>query len=102
MRGENVFVDSNTNEPDRTDSRYCWKHKLNLDNLDKPTERDKKLIASIELKPFKTTMKNGVVIMGRACPRCHNQIIVKTDVQLGSKEGIIKVPKEGENADIYL
>lgn len=62
---------------DRTNAIYCWRHPLQLENIDNPTESDKKKIESVRLQPFKRLdTKTGEKVLGRSCPRCGNTVYV--------------------------
>ena len=63
--------------PQTTEASYCWLHKIHLENFKNPTERDRKIISSIRLVPFKRIEK-GVMVMGRTCIRCGNTVYVNT------------------------
>lgn len=81
MKGENVFMDKGVQPVDHSKSFYCHRHKLKFDDPEKmSSERDKRLIESIALKPFKGYDKNGKVMYGRMCGRCHFTINVEPEV----------------------
>lgn len=102
FKGQNVLMNPGSEQGDHANAKWCWMHKLNLDNIDRPTERDKKLIASIEFKPFKAYDKAGNLIMGRKCPRCGNTIMVENPLITASKQSILEVPQGNEYADLHL
>ncbi len=102
LKGDHIFMNPGVEKVDHTGAKYCWQHRLQLDNIDKPTDRDKKLIASVTLKPFKITDKKGNVVLGRSCPRCHNTIYVKSTLTTEKDLGILILPEEEKNVDIHL
>ena len=62
-------------QPDHTSDEYCWLHPKAKDPAkDKLTAEDKNYLESIRLVPTKTIDKDGTIILGRACKRCHNSI----------------------------
>ncbi len=82
---------------DRTKQMWCWLHPLQLDNIDNPTERDKKLIEAIRLIPFKQIdPKTGEVRLGRSCKKCGNTVWADPNKQgkEASIEGYTTEPKE--------
>lgn len=100
-RGENITLEKGSENIDRSNAQWCWLHNLQLDNIDKPTERDKRLIASVRLKPYKGKDKNGKLIIGRSCPRCGNIIIVNSPLLDSQKHSIIN-SGETENGSLLL
>jgi len=86
MEGQQIFLPKGNENIDRSKAQYCWLHKLQLDDIDHPTIRDKKLIESVRLIPFKSKDKYGIVTLGRSCKRCGNQIIV--DSSLNPKDNM--------------
>lgn len=74
FKGQNVMLNPGVEQTDRTNAIWCWMHKLNLDDIDNPTERDKRLIQSTEFKTVKVTEKNGIIKAYKVCPRCHNTV----------------------------
>lgn len=86
---------------DHSKSQWCWRHNLQLDNIDKPTDRDKKLIESVRLRPFKRYEK-GKLIMGRSCPRCGNTLILSDPLQEATKSSILEVPQGEEYGNLSM
>lgn len=90
-KGQNIFLEKGQETVDRSAFKYCWLHKLKLDDINHPTERDKKLIESIKLKPVKSFDKFGKPQLARTCGRCGNTVIIPDALQLASKGSILEV-----------
>lgn len=102
IKAKNVMINPGVESVDRSKTIFCWRHNLQLDDIDHPTERDKKLIKSVTLKPFKSTDKYGNKVMGRSCPRCGNTVMLKSPLLDSTKESIIELPGEKDNAHLSL
>ena len=96
-RGEIIDHSEKNSDPvDRSNEDYCWLHPLKLEDKNNPTERDKKLIESVRLRPVKSHGKDGSVRMGRQCPRCGNFVPVSSPLQSNAEESIILVPDKND------
>lgn len=97
FKGQNIQINPGVEKIDHSKANFCWLHNLKIDDIDNPTPRDKKLIESIRLQPFKAYDKSGNLILGRSCPRCKLTIIVDNKLIDSTKEGIILIPGEKDN-----
>ena len=61
---------------DHRADQWCHRHRLRLDNIDNPTERDKRLIESIRYKIIKQEQRDGTIKIMKVCPRCSAIITV--------------------------
>lgn len=97
-----IVVNPGNEAIDRSKSTWCWMHKLNLENVDHPTERDKRIIETTRFKPFKRKdPKTNEIVYGRMCPRCGNTLMTEPDpLQLATETSILKVPEGKEYADV--
>lgn len=100
FKGQSVNINPGE-KIDHSKANFCWRHNLQLDNIDDPTPRDKKLIESVRLQPFKTYDKKGKVTLGRSCPKCGNTIIVENSLLDSAKTSII-ISDTKEYADLRL
>lgn len=87
MKNKNTVINPGSEPIDRSDPIWCWLHELKLENIDRPTERDKKLIESTRLIPYKNVDKNGIINRGKICGRCGNAILIKDTNEGASLEG---------------
>jgi hypothetical protein len=78
--GQNMIINPGGENVDRQDATWCWLHKLKLENIDHPTDRDKKLIESVAFVIHKVTEKDGSITSMKVCPRCGNTIVLKKPV----------------------
>lgn len=78
MKGENVFLNKGVEKVDHKNDKYCHRHDLRLDDIDHPTLRDKRLIASITYKTVKTEDKDGKISIDKMCPRCFQIVHIET------------------------
>jgi hypothetical protein len=77
LRGKNIFFDKGTERPDKKNDQFCHRHRLNLEDIDHPTERDKRLIASVTYEIKKQPQDDGTIRVFKQCPRCFS--IVELD-----------------------
>lgn len=70
MKGENVYLEKGADQRSKKNDQYCHRHKLNLDDIDHPTERDKKLIASVTYEIKKQPQEDRTIRVFKQCPRC--------------------------------
>lgn len=71
VKGGSLHVPKGIEVVNHDTDQWCHNHNLRLDDIENPTERDKKLIESVRLVPYKITEKSGTIKLGRTCPRCH-------------------------------
>jgi len=79
MKGQNVIMNpDDSKQVNNKNDAFCKLHKLNLDNIDKPTPRDEKLIESVKFRVSQTEDKEGNITTVKVCPRCSQTITIAT------------------------
>lgn len=77
LKGKNIVLDKGAEKVAASDPKkevYCRYHPLKLDDIDHPTERDKRLIETVRLQTKKTVMPDGRTRVYKICPRCNRCI----------------------------
>lgn len=74
MRGKNVFLEKGVNAEEHKNHEWCHRHNLQLEDVAHPTERDKRLIASVTFVTKKQVRPDGKVRVYKTCPRCHQTV----------------------------
>lgn len=74
MRGNNIFLEKGVQPTNHKDDEWCHRHNLKLDDINHPTERDKRLIASVTYITKKTPRVDGRIRVYKQCPRCFQTI----------------------------
>lgn len=94
-KGQNLILNPDKGDNvDHSKDFYCHRHKLNLENEKSPTDRDKQLIESIALKPYKSYDKYGHVEYGRMCKRCGFTVRVNEALPTLEKEIILETEEK--------
>lgn len=76
MPGQRLVINTGTEPIDRRGNEWCHLHNLNLDDIDHPTERDKRLIESIRYQTRKYDLEDGTTRVVKQCPRCFGTVEV--------------------------
>lgn len=79
FRGQKVIVGGDDIKTDPKKANFCTRHNLKLDDIDDPTDRDRRLIESVRLVPYKIIDKDGMIVRGKKCPRCFQMIEISKE-----------------------
>lgn len=78
MKGKNIFLEKGGTPADHKGDEWCHRHNLKLDDIAHPTERDKRLIASVTFVTKKQVREDGRIRVYKTCQKCHQ--VVELDV----------------------
>jgi hypothetical protein len=76
MKGNSIFLEKGVEQVDHKNDQWCHRHQLKLDDPDHPTDRDKRLIASVEYRTLKLSQEDGKMLVVKQCPRCFSTVEV--------------------------
>lgn len=78
-KNKNMFLENSATPIDRRAQVFCHRHQaMHLDNIDDPSERDKKKIEAIRLKIKYTDQGDGTTKITKHCPRCF--VVIEVDI----------------------